>query len=71
MPLITSQPSARHNIPDSILEANYLKVSCDMVWENEWNHSGLASGLTPEVAKINNKNIYYEKLGCTHGVQNG
>ena len=37
------------NNPDSILEANSLKVSRDMEWENEWNHSGLASGLTPEV----------------------
>lgn len=49
MPLVTSQPPARHNIPDSILEANSLKVSRAVEWENEWNHSGLASGLTPEV----------------------
>ena len=49
MPLITSQPSARQNIPDSVLEANSLKVSSNMEWENEWNHTGLASGLTPEV----------------------
>ena len=49
MPLITSQPSERQNIPDSVLEANSLKVSSDMEWENEWNHTGLASGLTPEV----------------------
>ena len=52
MPLITSQPCSRHNIPDSVLEANSLKVSRDMEWENEWNHSGLASGLTPVVQYI-------------------
>ena len=49
LPVVTAQPPFRQNNPDSILEANSLKVSKDMEWENEWNHSGLASGLTPEV----------------------
>ena len=62
MPLITSQPCAKHNIPDSVLEANSLKVSRDMEWENEWNHSGLASGLTPEEYKAKKQERLLKKL---------
>jgi hypothetical protein len=62
MPLITSQPCARHSIPDSVLEANSLKVSSDMEWENEWNHSGLASGLTPEEYKAKKQERLLKKL---------
>lgn len=49
MSFVTSQPMSQCNIPDSILEANCLKITSDLEWENEWNQSGLASGLTPEV----------------------
>ena len=51
MAVVTAQPPSKKNKLDSVLEENSLKVSADMEWENEWNHSGLASGLTPEVCE--------------------
>lgn len=62
LPVVTAQPPFRQNNPDSILEANSLKVSKDMEWENEWNHSGLASGLTPEEYKAQKRERLMKRL---------
>ena len=49
MPFITRQPTCRHDVAPSVLETNAMAVTAAAEWENEWNHSGLASRLSKEV----------------------
>lgn len=52
MLFITSQPSSRHDVPASVLEANAIAITLANEWENEWNQSGLASRLSKEVGVV-------------------
>ena len=47
--LVTSQPVHHRDLAASLLESNLADVTEQQEWETEWNHQGLASGLTEQV----------------------
>ena len=46
---VTSQTQCHDDTAPSILESTAAEVAEQQEWENEWNHSGLASRLSQKV----------------------
>ncbi|XP_002740143.3 coiled-coil domain-containing protein 22 homolog, partial [Saccoglossus kowalevskii] len=60
--VITNQPPHKADLPASVLESNATSVTAAQEWENEWNSSGLGSGLSEQDYRLRKQQRLKKKI---------